>query len=88
MLNHTNRKAAYHIGQAFHIPRSAWKALSRFQPLAINTAFTTVASIVGNASLRVFSASCFGLTGLGGFGGRSSVGACWVVPDGDGAAGS
>jgi hypothetical protein len=49
------------------MPRRASKAGSTLPPLAESTAFTTVASMEGNASFRVFSACSRGLRGLGGF---------------------
>ena len=48
------------------------KAGSTFPPLARKTAFTTAASMEGNASLSVFSACCSGANGRGGFGGATS----------------
>ena len=47
-------------------PRSALKAGSTCPPLAVNTALTTAASMLGKASLSVFSACCRGLNGRGG----------------------
>jgi len=54
------------------LPRRALKAGSTLPPLAVNTALMTAASMLGNASLRVFSACCCGLRGRGGFGGAAS----------------
>lgn len=54
----------------------ALKAGSTFPPLAKSTAFTTLRSIAGKASMRVASASAFGSTGLGGFGGGGGADAC------------
>ena len=57
------------------IPSRALKAGSTLPPLAVRTALTTLASMVGNASFRVFSACCRGLKGRGGLaGGASSLG--------------
>lgn len=55
-----------------HIPRSALNAGSICPPLAVKTALTTTASMLGNASFRVFSACCCGLSGRGGLGGGMS----------------
>jgi hypothetical protein len=54
------------------LPSSALKAGSTRPPLAVRTAFTTAASMLGKASFRVFSACCCGLRGRGGFGGGTS----------------
>lgn len=54
------------------IPSSAWNARSTFPPLATRTALITAASTLGKASFNVFSASCRGLSGRGGFGGGTS----------------
>ena len=54
------------------MPSRALNAGSSRPPLARKTAFTTLASIEGNASLRVFSACCSGPSGRGGFGGAAS----------------
>lgn len=54
------------------VPRRALKAGSTRPPLADSTAFTTAASMLGKASLRVCSFCCCGLKGRGGFGGASS----------------
>lgn len=48
------------------------KAGSTRPPLARNTALTTVASMEGKASLKVFSACCSGPNGRGGLGGGAS----------------
>ena len=48
------------------------KAGSTRPPLARKTALTTVASIEGKASRKVFSACCVGLNGRGGLGGGAS----------------
>ena len=53
-------------------PKSAWKAGSNCPPLAVNTALTTTASMVGKASFSVFSACCRGSKGRGGCGGAIS----------------
>lgn len=53
------------------IPRSALKACSIFPPLATTTAFTTAGSILGNASLKLSTASWCGGTGRGGFEGAA-----------------
>lgn len=66
------------------MPSRALNAGSTWPPLAVKTAFTTAASMVGNASFKVFSACCCGDSGLGGFGGAaSSDGAvdCGIVLD-------
>ena len=52
--------------------KRALKAGSTLPPLARSTAFTTAASIEGKASLRVFSANCWGDNGRGGLGGAIS----------------
>lgn len=57
-----------------HVLNSALNAGSTFPPLATSTAFTTVVSISGNASISVFCACTCGSTGRGGFcGGISSA---------------
>ena len=61
-------------------PSSALKAGSTLPPLAVRTALTTEKSMLGNASLRVFSACCRGLRGRGGCGGGCSAAIVdWVV---------
>lgn len=71
----------------FYEPRSALNARSTFQLLAFKTALTTEASMLGKASLKVFSDCSLGLRGLGGFGGAAggvSVSGCCAgaaVPD-------
>lgn len=54
------------------MPNKALKAGSTLPPLAVRTARTTLASMVGKASLSVISACSRGLKGLGGFGGGAS----------------
>ena len=54
------------------MPSRALKAGSTCPPLAESTAFTTVASMDGKASLRVASACSRGLIGRGGLGGGAS----------------
>ena len=70
------------------IPKSALNAGSILPPLALNTAFTTAASMEGNASFNVFSACCSGARGRGGFGGgASSIPGCGVVAEEEGLGG-
>lgn len=52
---------------------SALKAGSTLPPLATKTALTTLLSMPGKASIRVFCACCCGDMGRGGFGGGMSV---------------
>jgi len=54
------------------LPNSALKAGSTRPPLAVRTALTTAASMLGKASLNVASACCCGLRGRGGFAGADS----------------
>lgn len=54
------------------VPRRASNAGSKLPRLALRTAFITATSIVGKASLRVFSACWIGGRGRGGFGGGTS----------------
>lgn len=55
------------------MPSRALNAGSTLPPLALSTALTTFVSMVGKASMSVFSACCIGLSGRGGFvGGISS----------------
>lgn len=58
------------------MPRRALNAGSTLPPLAVRTARTTAASMVGKASLNVFSACSRGLNDRGGFdgGAASSLG--------------
>ena len=71
-----------------YLPKRALKAGSILPPLALNTAFTTAASIEGNASFNVFSACCSGARGRGGFGGgASSMSVCGVVAEEEGLGG-
>lgn len=58
-----------------HEPRRALNARSTFQLLAVKTALTTPGSILGNASLRVFSDCSLGFRGRGGCGGAASTAA-------------
>lgn len=64
--------------QGINQPSSAWKARSRLYPLAVKTAFTTDASMDGNASFSCSSACCRGLSGRGGFGGAGASSALGV----------
>ncbi len=52
-----------------HVPSRALKAGSTLPPLATSTAFITLVSSEGKASINVASACAWGLIGLGGFGG-------------------
>jgi hypothetical protein len=60
-----------------YIPSRALNAGSTRPPLAIKTALTTAASMLGKASFKVFSACCCGLNGRGGLGGGISSLALW-----------
>lgn len=72
-IGHTfEASASWQYPTADASPRRALKAGSTLPPLARSTARTTAASILGNASFRVFSACCIGFPGLGGFGGATS----------------
>ena len=77
-----------HVLNLSCIPKRALNAGSILPPLALNTAFTTAASIEGNASFKVFSACCSGARGRGGFaGGASSVPGRGVVAEEEGLGG-
>lgn len=65
-------------------PSRALNAGSTLPPLAINTALTTLASMSGKASIKVFSAWTCGLEGRGGFAGGSSSSAKLTLGFGEG----